>query len=74
LKKEELKEGDVVFFNIRTKRISHVGIYLMNDFFVHSSSSQGVMISKLTDAYWKKYYAGAGRVPKVGTTTSIVTN
>lgn len=62
--KEELKEGDLVFFNIRTKRISHVGIYLMNDYFVHSSVSQGVMISKLSDAYWRKYYAGAGRVPK----------
>lgn len=62
--KEELKEGDLVFFNIHTKRISHVGIYLMNDYFVHSCSSQGVMISKLSDAYWKKYYAGAGRIPK----------
>lgn len=62
--KEELKEGDLVFFNIHTKRISHVGIYLVNDYFVHSCSSQGVMISKLSDAYWKKYYAGAGRVPK----------
>lgn len=62
--KEELKEGDLVFFNIRTKRISHVGIYLMNDYFVHSSVSQGVMISKLSDAYWRKYYAGAGRVPR----------
>lgn len=61
--KEELKEGDLVFFNIRTKRISHVGIYLMNDYFVHSCTSQGVMISKLSDAYWKKYYAGAGRIP-----------
>jgi hypothetical protein len=62
--KEDLNEGDLVFFNIRTKRISHVGIYLMNDYFVHSSSSSGVMISKLTDAYWRKYYAGAGRVPR----------
>lgn len=63
-KKEDLKEGDLVFFNIRTKRISHVGIYLMNDYFVHSSVSSGVMISKLTDAYWRKYYAGAGRISK----------
>jgi hypothetical protein len=62
--KEDLEEGDLVFFNIRTKRISHVGIYLMNGYFVHSCSSQGVIISKLSDAYWKKYYAGAGRVPK----------
>jgi lipoprotein Spr len=62
--KQDLQEGDLVFFSINTKRISHVGIYLMNDFFVHSSSSKGVMISKLTDAYWRKYFAGAGRVQK----------
>lgn len=64
--KEDLHEGDLVFFNIRTKRISHVGIYLMNDYFVHSASSHGVMISRLSDAYWRKYYAGAGRVPRNG--------
>ncbi|MBL7712581.1 MAG: C40 family peptidase [Chitinophagaceae bacterium] len=64
--KEDLKEGDLVFFNIHKKRISHVGIYLMNDYFVHSCTSQGVMISRLSDAYWKKYYAGAGRVPREG--------
>lgn len=62
--KKDLKEGDLVFFHIKTKRISHVGIYLMNDYFVHSSSSNGVMISNLNDKYWQKYFAGAGRVPK----------
>lgn len=61
-KNEDLKEGDLVFFNIHTKRISHVGIYLINNYFVHSSVSSGVMISRLTDTYWKKYFAGAGRV------------
>ena len=60
--KEDLKEGDLVFFKIKTSRISHVGIYLMNRFFVHASSSQGVMISSLNDKYWQRYYAGAGRV------------
>ncbi|GAA4455509.1 MAG: NlpC/P60 family protein [Chitinophagaceae bacterium] len=62
--KEELREGDLVFFNIHNKRISHVGIYLINDYFVHSCTSSGVMISRLTDAYWRRYYAGAGRIPK----------
>lgn len=62
--KDDLREGDLVFFNIKTKRISHVGIYLMNSFFVHSSSSHGVMISSLNDKYWQRYFAGAGRVPK----------
>jgi lipoprotein Spr len=61
-RKEQCKEGDLVFFNIKGSRISHVGIYLMNNFFVHASSSQGIMISSLEDKYWSKYYACAGRV------------
>lgn len=62
--KDNLKEGDLVFFKTRGKRISHVGIYLANNFFVHASSSSGVMISSLADNYWSKRYAGAGKVPK----------
>lgn len=61
---EKMNEGDLVFFRIHRKRISHVGIYLANGFFVHASSSQGVMISSLSDPYWQKYFAGAGTVPK----------
>lgn len=61
--KTELKEGDLVFFRIRSKRITHVGIYLTNDRFVHASRSSGVMISNLNSTYWKRYFAGAGRIP-----------
>jgi len=57
-------EGDLVFFHVHSKHITHVGIYLMNDYFVHASSSQGVVISNLNDEYWHKYYAGIGRVKK----------
>jgi lipoprotein Spr len=60
--RSELREGDLVFFRIGHKRVSHVGVYLENDRFVHASTSSGVMISDLNEAYWKKYYAGAGRV------------
>lgn len=59
---EDLKEGDLVFFKINTSRISHVGVYLKNNFFVHSASSKGVSIAKLTSVYWTKYYAGGGRI------------
>ncbi|WP_291909209.1 C40 family peptidase [Chitinophaga sp. CB10] len=62
LGRQQLKEGDLVFFRIHHKRISHVGIYLNNDKFVHASTSNGVMISDLNEMYWKKYYAGAGRL------------
>lgn len=58
----DLKEGDLVFFRVNTSRISHVGVYLKNNFFVHSASSKGVSIANLNNAYWSKYYAGGGRV------------
>ncbi|KAA2239148.1 NlpC/P60 family protein [Chitinophaga agrisoli] len=60
--RSELQEGDLVFFSIGQKRVSHVGIYLDHDRFVHASSSAGVMISDLNEAYWTRYYTGAGRV------------
>ncbi len=63
--KQELKEGDLVFFKIRSKSISHVGVYLHNGKFVHASRSKGVIISSLDDTYWNKYYAGGGRVSKI---------
>ncbi len=57
---DDLKEGDLVFFNTRGG-VSHVGMYLQNDKFVHSSSSQGVTISDLSDSYWKARFIGARR-------------
>jgi lipoprotein Spr len=62
--KTDLKEGDLVFFRIGTSRISHVGVYLNNNYFVHSASSKGVSIANLTNAYWSKYFAGGGRIAK----------
>lgn len=59
---DSVKEGDLVFFKTKGNRISHVGIYLMNDFFVHASSSRGVMISSLNDSYWERRFAGAGAI------------
>ncbi len=58
---EDLKEGDLIFFNTRGRGISHVGIYLHDNKFVHAASSRGVMISSLNEDYWTKKYAGAGR-------------
>ncbi len=58
---DTLKEGDLVFFHTTRRGISHVGLYLSNNKFVHASTSQGVMISDLNDTYWKESYRGAGR-------------
>ncbi len=59
---EELQEGDLVFFYTSGRRISHCGIYIMNNKFVHASTSQGVSVSDLNDTYWKDRYRGAGRL------------
>lgn len=61
LTKDEMVEGDLVFFNTRGG-ISHVGVYLGADYFVHSSCAAGVTISSLNDSYYSKRFKGAGRV------------
>ncbi len=53
--------GDLVFFSTYTAGVSHVGIYLGNDRFVHASSSQGVTVSSLHDRYWSARFVGAKR-------------
>lgn len=61
IKKDDLSPGDLVFFKTR-KTISHVGVYMGNNKFAHASTSSGVMISDLDEEYFRKKYAGAGRV------------
>jgi cell wall-associated NlpC family hydrolase len=60
--KDNLVEGDLVFFRIHGGPVSHVGVYLKNNYFVHASSSKGIMISNLNENYWTRYYVGGGRV------------
>jgi hypothetical protein len=66
INKNQIQEGDLVFFNTnrRKKRdyVSHVGIYLHNNKFVHASTSSGVMISDLTESYWEKHFVDTRRV------------
>ncbi len=62
--KEELFEGDLVFFKINKSQISHIGIYLQNGYFVHASVSRGVMINNLSESYYKKYFYSGGRITK----------
>jgi cell wall-associated NlpC family hydrolase len=61
----DLKEGDLIFFKTDASRsITHVGIYMTNNKFVHASTSQGVTISDLSEPYWQKRLYSLGRVPK----------
>ena len=61
LEQEQLQEGDLVFFNTRGG-ISHVGIYLGNGYFTHASTSIGVTINNLSEAYWNKKFISGGRL------------
>ena len=57
--KTELREGDLVFFikSYRTQNfITHSGIYIGNNKFIHTSSSNGVTITSLDDEYWKQRF------------------
>ncbi|GIO69894.1 hypothetical protein J21TS3_47150 [Paenibacillus cookii] len=60
--KSNLRAGDLVFFNTSGAGVSHVGIYVGNGNFAHSSSSKGVTISKLSNSYFANRYIGAKRV------------
>jgi len=62
ISRRELKEGDLVFFKTSGTSISHVGIYLRNNKFVHASTSGGVMINDLNDDYYSRRFAGSGRI------------
>ena len=62
--KSQLREGDLVFFVNSHGKVSHVGIYLHDGLFVHSSTSRGVIISPLSDSYWSQHFHCGGRHPK----------
>ncbi len=59
---DEVQEGDLLFFNTRGG-VSHVGISLGGRYFVHASTSNGVMISSLDEDYYNRRLVGAGRMP-----------
>jgi len=61
ISRTELKQGDLIFFNTRGG-VSHVGIYLQNNKFVHASTSGGVMISDIFEDYWARKFVGVGRL------------
>ena len=45
--KSSLKEGDLIFFSFGGKDVDHVGVYLNNNFFVHASTTRGVIVDDL---------------------------
>lgn len=54
--------GDLLFFSFDNTNVSHVGIYVGNNKFVHASQSRGVIISSMNEDYYRNNYKGARRV------------
>ncbi|SEK22103.1 Cell wall-associated hydrolase, NlpC family [Roseateles sp. YR242] len=62
IKKEDLKPGDLVFFNTMRATFSHVGIYVGEGKFIHSPRAGGaVRVEDMREAYWAKRFTGARR-------------
>ncbi|WP_033543279.1 C40 family peptidase [Planococcus sp. CAU13] len=73
--KSNLQVGDLVFFNTSGKGVSHVGIYIGSNNFIHSSSSKGIMVSSINDPYyWGSKYIGAKRVKNFSAPTVTATS
>jgi murein DD-endopeptidase / murein LD-carboxypeptidase len=62
IRKNRLREGDLVFFRIKGRKVNHVGVYLGKGDFIHASTSRGVIINNLSEAYYSKYFYKGGRL------------
>lgn len=64
VKRSELQTGDLVFFATtkNRKKATHVGIYLKNGYFIHASTSSGVIVTHLNESYYKSRWIKGGRI------------
>ena len=64
ISRNRLKPGDLIFFNTARKRktVSHVGIFLKGNVFIHATTASGVRLNTLDDEYYKKRWIGGGKV------------
>jgi cell wall-associated NlpC family hydrolase len=60
--RSELKPGDLVFFRNGRNRINHVGIFIGNNTFIHSSLSRGITRTSLSENYFDKRFATGVRI------------
>jgi probable lipoprotein NlpC len=56
----QLKEGDLIFFSFNHGEVDHVGIYLNNKYFVHASTTRGVVVDDLTMPAYQNAFVKAG--------------
>ena len=66
VQRQELKPGDLVFFQTRGKGINHVGIFIGADTFIHSSLTRGITEDQLKDNYYDKSFVGGVRLLDTG--------
>jgi cell wall-associated NlpC family hydrolase len=65
--REELKPGDLVFFNTMRRTFSHVGIYVGEDKFIHAPRPGGeVRVDDMRQSYWARRFTGARRADLPG--------
>ncbi|MCC7326005.1 MAG: C40 family peptidase [Burkholderiales bacterium] len=70
---DDLEPGDLVFFDTRRFRYSHVGIYLGDNLFIHAPSrGKEVEVARLSESYWRRHFNGARRL--VGVLPTLVPN
>jgi cell wall-associated NlpC family hydrolase len=70
--REELRPGDLVFFNTLRRTFSHVGIYVGEGRFIHSPRPGGeVRVEDMRQTYWDRRFTGARRVAALGTTPQV---
>ena len=61
IRQHRLQEGDIVFFRTKGRKVSHSGIYISNGYFVHASTSRGVIVSNLDEKYYARRFVRGGR-------------
>jgi murein DD-endopeptidase / murein LD-carboxypeptidase len=69
---KELRPGDLIFFSPRKNRVNHVGIYYGDGKFLHAATKKGVLLSKLSDNYWKSRVVSTKRLKRSALTHLVV--
>jgi len=60
IKEQDLEMGDLLFFTIDASKISHVGMFLTQDYFIHASTKKGVTVNSLMEPYYSKHFQAFG--------------